>query len=88
MRGFDDGGPLYVVQLDAHLDWRDEINGVRDGLSSPMRRASELPFVSGMAQIGIRGVGSARLAEVEAARAWGSAIISMTDLRRDGVAAA
>ena len=24
-------GPITLVQIDAHLDWRDEVNGVRDG---------------------------------------------------------
>ena len=41
--------PLYVVQIDSHLDWRDEREGLKDGLSSPMRRASEMPWGAGMA---------------------------------------
>ncbi|TME29301.1 MAG: hypothetical protein E6I75_22405 [Chloroflexi bacterium] len=60
MRAYEGRGPICVVHLDAHLDWRDEINGVHDGLSSPMRRASELPWVTSMIQIGLRAVGSAR----------------------------
>jgi agmatinase len=88
MRAYDGCEPFCVVQIDAHLDWRDEINGVREGLSSPMRRASELPWVSGMVQIGIRGVGSARQVEVDAARAYGSVIVGAKELRRTGVAAA
>jgi len=87
-RAYEGHGPICIVQIDAHLDWRDEINGVREGLSSPMRRASELPWVRGMAQIGIRGVGSARRAEVDAARAYGSVIIPAAEVHRDGVAAA
>ena len=88
IRGF--GGhteSLGIVQIDAHLDWRDERFGIREGLSSPMRRASELPFVSGMLQVGLRGVGSARREEVEAARAWGSLLVPTADLRREGIAA-
>lgn len=88
MRAYDAHGPICVVQIDAHMDWRDEINGVRDGLSSPMRRASELPWVTGMAQIGIRGVGSARQAEMDAARAYGSVVIGARELRQIGVAVA
>lgn len=87
MRGFDEVGSMYVVQLDAHLDWRDERFGVRDGLSSPMRRASELPWVSGMAQLGIRGVGSARKQEVDDARAYGSLIIGAREIHQAGVEA-
>lgn len=86
LRAFEPAGPLCVVQIDAHLDWRDEVDGVRDGLSSPMRRASELPWVTAMAQIGLRGVGSARREEVEAARAFGSVLIGAAELGRDGVA--
>jgi len=89
MRGFaGHAGSLCVVQIDAHLDWRDERLGVRDGLSSPMRRASELPFVTGMFQVGLRGVGSARREEAEAARAWGSVLVTAAALRRAGVDAA
>jgi agmatinase len=87
MRAFADGPPLCVVQFDAHIDWRDERFGVRDGLSSPMRRASELPSVTAMAQIGVRGTGSARRREVEAALAWGSVIVPAAALHRDGPAA-
>lgn len=47
------GEPVHIVHVDAHLDWRDEVRGVRGGYSSPLRRASELPFVKGMTQIGM-----------------------------------
>jgi agmatinase len=87
MRAFDACGPMCVVQLDAHIDWRDDRDGVRDGLSSTMRRASELPWVSGMVQIGIRGFGSAREAEFNAARAYGSVIVGAEEVHRAGVEA-
>lgn len=84
LRAYEGLAPMYLAQIDAHLDWRDEVNGVRDGLSSPMRRASEMSWVSGMAQIGIRGVGSARQQEVDDANAYGSLIVSARELRRAG----
>jgi agmatinase len=87
MRAFDACGPMCVVQLDAHIDWRDDRDGVRDGLSSTMRRASELPWVKGMAQIGIRGFGSARETEFNDARAYGSVIVGAEELHRVGVGA-
>ncbi len=59
-RAFEGHGPLMVVQIDAHLDWRDEVHGERYGYSSPMRRASEMPWIRRMIQVGLRGVGSAR----------------------------
>ena len=52
--------PFYILQLDAHIDWRNEVDGVREGYSSTMRRASEMPWVKGITQVGMRGVGSAR----------------------------
>lgn len=88
MRAYDGFGPMCVVQIDAHLDWRDEVDGVRLGLSSTMRRASEQPFVTGMAQLGLRGVGSARAQESADARAFGSVLIPATEIQRDGVEAA
>ena len=86
-RGFADAGPLAILQIDAHIDWRDTIGGERDGYSSTMRRASELPFVRAIVQVGARGVGSARRREVEAAAAWGAHILPAEVFRRDGVEA-
>ncbi|MCO5176137.1 MAG: arginase family protein [Thermomicrobiales bacterium] len=74
-QAFADQEPFYLVQIDAHYDWRDDVNGVREGLSSVMRRASEMPHVLGMAQIGLRGVGSARQEEADAALAYGKSLI-------------
>ena len=88
LRAFDGFGPLWLVQIDAHLDWRDRKVGVDSGYSSPMRRASELPFVDGMTQIGLRSQGSARAREVEAARAYGARLITADRLHDDGVDAA
>lgn len=87
MRAYEQHGPIFVVQLDEHLDWREEVNGVREGLSSPMRRASEMGWVSGMAQIGLRAVGSARQGEVDDAIAYGSILVGAEELHRDGVEA-
>ena len=88
LRAYEGQPPMCVVQIDAHIDWRDEINGVRDGYSSAMCRASEMSWVRGMAQVGMRGVGSARQAEVDAARAYGSVIIPTREVRQAGVASA
>ena len=38
-------GPVTLVHVDAHLDWRDEVRGVREGYSNPIRRASEMPWI-------------------------------------------
>ena len=86
MRGYDDIGSMAVVQLDAHIDWRHEVNGITEGLSSPMRRASELDYIGDMAQFGIRGIGSARQEEVDAALAYGSRLITAEEIHEHGVA--
>jgi agmatinase len=85
-RAFEGRGPLTVVQIDAHLDWRDEVRGEKYGWSSPMRRASELPWIRGMVQVGLRGIGSARAQEVADARAWGSRLVPAADVHRHGIA--
>ena len=49
-------GPVDIVHIDAHMDWRDEIGGVKFANASPLRRSKELPFVRNMVQLGIRDV--------------------------------
>jgi agmatinase len=88
LRAYAEQAPMCIVQIDAHIDWRDEREGIRDGLSSPMRRASEMPWVRGMAQIGLRGFGSARRGEFDDARAYGSVLIGASEVHRGGVEAA
>ena len=78
--------PLHVVQVDAHLDFRDEVQGVREGYSSTMRRASEMPHVERIVQVGLRGVGSARTSDVADARAAGNLLVTARELRERGVA--
>jgi agmatinase len=84
-QAFEGRGPFTVVQVDAHLDWRDEVHGERYGWSSPMRRASEMPWIRHMVQVGLRGVGSARRAEVADARRWGVEIVTAEEVHQDGI---
>jgi agmatinase len=76
--------PVHVLHIDAHLDWREEVGGVRRGYSSPLRWASTRPAVSGMTQIGLRAIGSARRGEVEAARAYGSRLVTAEQFHAEG----
>lgn len=80
------GRALWVVQVDAHIDWRDEVEGERLGLSSPMRRASEMAHVAGLVQAGARGIGSARPGDVEDARAAGARLFPMRRIAAEGIA--
>jgi agmatinase len=78
------GENVHIVHIDAHLDWREDVGGVRRGYSSPLRWASTNAHVSGMTQIGMRQTGSARRAEVEAARLYGSHIFPAHELHAHG----
>ena len=86
LRAYRERGPLTVVQVDAHLDFRDEVAGVRDGYSSTMRRAAEMEHVARIVQAGLRGVGSARASDVADARAAGNLLVTARELRERGVA--
>ena len=87
IRAFEDHGPMHLIQLDAHIDWRDHKNGVREGYSSTIRRASEMPHVDQIFQIGLRSQGSAREEEFNAANAYGAHLITATELHDAGAAA-
>jgi agmatinase len=85
LRAFDGQGPITLIHIDQHLDWRDDVGGVRDGLSSPIRRASEMTHVGEIFQIGLRATGSARIEEYEAAKAYGAHLISAFELHDIGM---
>lgn len=85
LRAYANRGPLTILHVDAHLDFRDEVDGVREGYSSPMRRASEMTHVGRIMQVGLRGVGSARATDVDDARAAGNLLVSARELRERGV---
>ncbi|MFZ1341343.1 MAG: agmatinase [Paracoccaceae bacterium] len=80
-------GPIHIVQIDAHLDFVDVRHGVRYGHGNPMRRAAEKPYVTGLSQLGIRNVSSTSKDGYEAARAMGSDILSVRQIRNLGVEA-
>jgi len=79
-----EGGPISILQIDAHIDWRDEVGGETRGLSSNMRRASEMAHIGSIVQLAARGIGSARKQEVEAALDYGVVFHTMRRLRQLG----
>ena len=85
--GFSGSPPLTILQIDAHIDWRDERYGEKFGFSSTMRRASEQPHVWRIVQAGARGLGSAREAEVRDAKQWGAHIFTSRHIHHDGLKA-
>ncbi|MEO0937016.1 MAG: arginase family protein [Pseudomonadota bacterium] len=82
------GRAVHILQIDAHIDWRDRFEGEEYGLSSTMRRASEMKHVQTIVQIGQRGIGSAGLDEVKAAERYGTVMVPGHDVGRGGVAVA
>jgi agmatinase len=84
---FSEQEPIHIVQLDAHLDFVDERHGVRNGHGSPMRRAADHKYVTGLSQIGIRNVSSTAREGYETARNMGSDILSVRQFRKLGVEA-
>ena len=84
IEAFADQGPIHILHFDAHLDFVDERHGVRYGHGNPLRRASEMNHIVGMTQMGIRNVSSSNRTDYDAARAAGSDILSVRDVRRLG----
>ena len=84
MAAYSDQEPLHIVHFDAHLDFVDERHGVRRGHGNPLRRSSEKSWVTGMTQLGIRNVSSSNRQDYDDARAAGSKIFSVRDVRRIG----
>jgi agmatinase len=87
INAFSEQDPIHIVQLDAHLDFVDERHGVRNGHGSPMRRAADHKYVTGLSQIGIRNVSSTAREGYETARKMGSDILSVRQFRKLGVEA-
>ena len=85
MQAYREHGPLTILQLDAHIDWRDEVNGETMGLSSNMRRASEMGWIENIIQVGARGIGSARPQDRQDALDWGVKFFPMREVVRNGI---
>lgn len=83
-RAAAEGRYLTIVQIDAHIDWRQAHMGESLGLSSTMRRASELSQVRHIVQVGARGIGSGATTDLEDALAWGAHIVTAAEMHRIG----
>ena len=85
-QAFEGRGKSYtILQIDAHIDWRDVVNNEPWGLSSTMRRASEMSHIERIVQVGMRTSGSARRGEYKDALAWGAKIITAQQLYMEGL---
>jgi agmatinase len=85
LAAYREHGPLTILQFDAHIDWRDNVGGETQGLSSNMRRASEMGWVENIIQVGARGIGSAKPQDRQDALDWGVKFFPMRDVMRNGM---
>lgn len=85
IEAFSGRGKYTIVQIDAHIDWRDDVDGERWGLSSTMRRASEMDHIERIIQVGQRASGSARPQDYADARDWGVEFFSARDVHANGI---
>ena len=77
-----------VLQVDAHIDWRDSHMGESLGLSSTMRRASEMKHIEHIIQVGARGIGSGHPQDYQDALDWGVQFVTAYDLHKNGIQSA
>ena len=81
----DTGKAYTILQIDAHIDWRDSHMDEMLGLSSTMRRASEMDHIEKIIQVGARGIGSGYSSDYEDAVAWGAKFFTGPDIHRHGL---
>lgn len=74
-----------LIQIDAHLDWRDERYGINDSYSSSMRRAAEQDHIAAIHQVGSPSFGSARRPEIDMAWKWGATVHLAQYIHRYGM---
>ena len=79
------GRDFTILQIDAHIDWREIHMEERYGLSSTMRRASEMNHIKKIIQVGARGIGSGHPQDFEDAKNWGVKFYLADDVHSNGL---
>jgi agmatinase len=85
VEAFDGRETVNVLHVDAHVDFRNEVDGVRRGYSSPIRRIRELACTGTIVQVGLRAVGSGRPQDVEDARRAGNHLLTAWEIHEHGI---
>ncbi len=83
VRAFGGRGDLYILQLDAHVDFKDEVLGVKYSNSSPFRRIAEQGLAAGITTVGVRGLRTSE-DDYQAALRNGNRIVLARDYHRHG----
>ena len=86
-KGFSGKKKYTILQIDAHIDWRKSHMDEPMGLSSTMRRASEMEHIEQIIQVGARGLGSAHTDDLNDARKWGASFFSAHEVHSNGLEA-
>ncbi|MBI3080108.1 MAG: arginase family protein, partial [candidate division NC10 bacterium] len=86
VQAYAEQGPFGLLHVDAHLDYTNEVLGVRIASGSPIKRISELPFVSRITQVGIRGIRTRQDAFEDSSRR-GNLIVTAREVHEAGVPA-
>ena len=81
LRGYEE--PIHVVQLDAHLDYGQEPDGMVWTNGQGFRMAMDLPHVQSLTMLGIRSP-RGKLEDFQRAKAAGVTIATMPDWRAKG----
>lgn len=84
LRAFESFGPLTIVLIDAHLDYKLDVMGLLYTNNSPFRRAQELAFVRQILSFGIRGIKSTDQ-DLRESREHGHLVFSNYDVFERGI---
>lgn len=85
IKALDRMDDITVIHIGAHLDWKPSESEDYFCNKNTMYELSKLKQIRHMVQIGIRGIESGSRKEFEAARAYGSTVISAKQARKAGV---
>jgi agmatinase len=85
---FSNEKPIHIVLFDAHFDFIDQRNGITWGHGSPMRRASEMAHVKSITTLGPHNMAAVSRKDYEAAKAYGTHMVSLRRFRSIGAKAA
>lgn len=85
LEAFEGKGEYTILQIDAHIDWRESHMGETKGLSSTMRRASEMDHIKTIIQVGARGIGSGHTDDYMDAVDWGVKFVTARELHKNGI---
>lgn len=86
VRGLNRYKKLDIIQIDAHLDFNQGREDIILGNENSIRRISELPFISSVIQIGIRGLLASEESYISTKKR-NNIIVAIEQIKKEGIAA-